>query len=229
MLAHLLPLTRTLRHRATAPPPCDFTARTAPPPPPLTALLHVRSRTHLMAQPHHTLQPTAQESSFKYERRANQLRRQALRTPRTYRSLNAAAAPVLASGARPGRASHRNSPAADDCRHELCAANNYLRCPAPRPGLASPRTSLASPSPLLTHASPSPSPSLTGGEDPQPCESCEDVECMFEHLVEDYMEDPNDTYDREYGVCTTVAGSGQTKTLYLTEPGMTHRDRTTPD
>ena len=31
MLAHLLPLTRTLRHRATAPPPCDFTARTAPP------------------------------------------------------------------------------------------------------------------------------------------------------------------------------------------------------
>ena len=64
---------------------------------------------------------------------------------------------------------------------------------------------------------------------PQPCETCEDVECMFEHLVEDYMEDPNDTYDREYGVCTTVAGSGRTKTLYLTEPGMTHRDRTTPD
>ena len=53
---------------------------------------------------------------------------------------------------------------------------------------------------------------------------------MFEHLVEDYMEDPNDTYDREYGVCTTVAdGSGRTKTLYLTEPGMAHRDRTTPD
>ena len=51
---------------------------------------------------------------------------------------------------------------------------------------------------------------------------------MFEHLVEDYMEDPNDTYDREYGVCTTVAGSGRTKTLYLTEPGMPHRDRTTP-
>ena len=91
---------------------------------------------------------------------------------------------------------------------------------------ASPRTSLASPSPILTHASPSPSPSLTGGEDPQPCESCEDVECTFEHLVEDYMEDPNDTYDREYGVCTTVAGSGQTKTFYFTEPGMPHKDRT---
>ena len=54
------------------------------------------------------------------------------------------------------------------------------------------------------------------------------VECMYEHLVEDYAEDPNDTYDYEYGVCTTVAGSGQTKTFYLTEPGMPHRDRT-PD
>ena len=58
---------------------------------------------------------------------------------------------------------------------------------------------------------------------PQPCETCEDVECMFEHLVEDYMEDPNDSYDREYGVCTT-----QTKTFYFTEPGMPHKDRT-PD
>ena len=54
------------------------------------------------------------------------------------------------------------------------------------------------------------------------------AECMYEHLVEDYTEDPNDTYDYEYGVCTTVAGSGQTKTFYLTEPGMPHRDRT-PD
>ena len=105
---------------------------------------------------------------------------------------------------------------------------------ARRHALALPRLSLASHVTHLTlatphpHASPSPSPSLTGGEDPQPCESCEDVECMFEHLVEDYMEDPNDTYDREYGVCTTVAGSGQTKTFYFTEPGMPHRDRT-PD
>ena len=52
---------------------------------------------------------------------------------------------------------------------------------------------------------------------------------MYEHLVEDYTEDPNDTYDYEYGVCTTVAGSGQTKTFYFTEPGMPQvRDRT-PD
>ena len=51
---------------------------------------------------------------------------------------------------------------------------------------------------------------------------------MYEHLVEDYTEDPNDTYDYEYGVCTTVADSGQTKTYYLTEPGRPHRDRT-PD
>ena len=56
----------------------------------------------------------------------------------------------------------------------------------------------------------------------------EDVECMYERRVEDYMDDPNDTYDNEYGVCTTVASSGQTKTYYLTEPGMPHRDRT-PD
>ena len=88
------------------------------------------------------------------------------------------------------------------------------------------RLTLATPHPRLTLTL---ALSLTGGEDPQPCESCEDVECTFEHLVEDYMEDPNDTYDYEYGVCTTVAGSGRTKTLYLTEPGMTHRDRTTPD
>ena len=124
-----------LRHRATAPPPCDLTARTAPPPPPPTALLRVRSRS-ISWHTSPLYDPLHRESSFKYERR----------------SLNAPAAPLLASGApaRPGRASHRNSPAADDCRHELCAANNYLRCPAPRPGLASPRTSLASPSPLLT-------------------------------------------------------------------------------
>ena len=102
------------------------------------------------------------------------------------------------------------------------------RLPALWPCLAShvTRLTLATPHPRLTVTL---ALSLTGGEDPQPCESCEDVECMFEHLVEDYMEDPNDTYDREYGVCTTVAGSGQTKTLYLTEPGMPHRDRTTPD
>ena len=56
----------------------------------------------------------------------------------------------------------------------------------------------------------------------------EDVECMHEHLVEDYTEDPNDTYDREHGACTTVAGSGQTKTFYFTDPGMPHRDQT-PD
>ena len=54
----------------------------------------------------------------------------------------------------------------------------------------------------------------------------EEVECTFEHLIEDYMEDPSDTYDNEYGVCTTVAGSGRTKTFYLTEPGMPHMDRT---
>ena len=56
----------------------------------------------------------------------------------------------------------------------------------------------------------------------------EEVECTFERRVEDYMEDPSDTYDNEYGVCTTVAGLGQTKTFYFTEPGMPHRDRT-PD
>ena len=51
----------------------------------------------------------------------------------------------------------------------------------------------------------------------------EEVECTFEHLIEDYMEDPSDTYDNEYGVCTTVAGSGRRladgtdhpKTLYI--------------
>ena len=64
----------------------------------------------------------------------------------------------------------------------------------------------------------------------------EDVECMYERRVEDYTSDPNDAYDNEYGVCTTVAGSGhrlsdgtdQVRTLYITEPGMPHRDRT-PD
>ena len=76
-------------HRATAPPP-------------LTALLHLRSRSI------------------------------------SWHNLNAAAAPLLASRASARHASRRNSPAADDCRHELCAANNYLRCPAPSPGLASP-------------------------------------------------------------------------------------------
>ena len=39
---------------------------------------------------------------------------------------------------------------------------------------------------------------------------------MFERRVEMYnMDDPNDTYHNEYGVCTTVAGSGRTKTLYI--------------
>ena len=93
---------------------------------------------------------------------------------------------------------------------------------------ASPRTSLASPSPLLTHTSASPSPSQTGGEHLKKGVNIS-VECIFEHLVEDYTEDPNDTYDYEYGVCTTVAGSGQTKIFYLPELGMPHRDRTTPD
>ena len=53
----------------------------------------------------------------------------------------------------------------------------------------------------------------------------EDVECIYERRVEDYTSDPNDAYDNEYGVCTTVAGSGrrlqdgtdQTQTLYITE------------
>ena len=57
----------------------------------------------------------------------------------------------------------------------------------------------------------------------------EDVECMYERRVEDYTADPNDAYDNEYGVCTTVAGSGRRlqdgtdqtqirdKTLYITE------------
>ena len=53
----------------------------------------------------------------------------------------------------------------------------------------------------------------------------EDVECMYERRVEDFTSDPDDAYDNEYGVCTTVAGSGrrladgtdQTKTLYITE------------
>ena len=57
----------------------------------------------------------------------------------------------------------------------------------------------------------------------------EDVECMYERRVEDFTAttDPDDAYDNEYGVCTTVAGSGrrladgtgeQPKTLYITEP-----------
>ena len=41
-----------LRHRATAPPPCDLTARTAPPPPPLTALLHAPAASP--GTPHHS-------------------------------------------------------------------------------------------------------------------------------------------------------------------------------
>ena len=53
----------------------------------------------------------------------------------------------------------------------------------------------------------------------------EDVECIYERRVEDYTSDPNDAYDNECGVCTTVAGSGrrlqdgtdQTQTLYITE------------
>ena len=212
--------------------PCAVTSPHTPPPlPPLS----LRSFTYAPARiSWHNLttlhNPLHRESSFKHERRVNQLRRQALRTPRTYRSLNAAAAPVLASGApaRPSHASHRNSPAADDCRHELYAANNHLRCPSTGPGLSSPRTSLASPSPLLTHTSPSLSPSQTGGDHLKKGVHIS-AECMYEHLVEDYTEDPNDTYDYEYGVCTTVAGSGQTKIFYLPELGMPHRDRTTPD
>ena len=55
----------------------------------------------------------------------------------------------------------------------------------------------------------------------------EDVECVYERRVEDYMDDPNDTYDNEYGVCTTVAGSGRRladgtyhpKTLYIPDEG----------
>ena len=50
---------------------------------------------------------------------------------------------------------------------------------------------------------------------------------MYERRVEDYMDDPNDTYDNEYGVCTTVAGSGRRladgtdhpKTLYIPDKG----------
>eukprot|EP00964_Phaeocystis_antarctica_P023856 scaffold13344_cov64-Phaeocystis_antarctica.AAC.5 len=41
-----------LHHRSTAPPPCDFTARTAPPPPPLTALLHAPAASP--GTPHHS-------------------------------------------------------------------------------------------------------------------------------------------------------------------------------
>ena len=52
-----------------------------------------------------------------------------------------------------------------------------------------------------------------------------DVECIYERRVEDYMDDPDDTYDNEYGVCTTVIGSGRRlaegtdhpKTLYIPE------------
>ena len=99
------------------------------------------------------------------------------------------------------------------------------RRPVPWPCLAShfTRLTLATPYPhlALTLAL------ATGGEHLKKGVNIS-VECMYEHLVEDYTEDPNDPYEHEYGVCTTLAGSGQTKIFYLPELGMPHRDRT-PD